>query len=57
MLEKKKAQMLYLNKSVSSDLKRMSTRYDISVSKLAELILRDGIEDLKKNGAVRLKIG
>ena len=56
IVEKKHQQVLYLNKSVSSSLKRLSIRYDISISKLAEIILRDGIEDLRKNGVGRLKI-
>ncbi|MAJ54398.1 MAG: hypothetical protein CMP92_00360 [Gammaproteobacteria bacterium] len=53
---KKKQQLIYLNKSVASQLKIMSKRYDLSISKLAEIILRDGVEQLKKNGIGKLKI-
>jgi len=56
MERKKIQQLIYLNKSVASSLKLMSKRYDISISKLAEIILRDGVEQLKKNGLGRLKI-
>jgi len=53
---KKKQQLIYLNKSVANSLKIMSKRYDLSISKLAEIILRDGVEQLKKNGIGKLKI-
>jgi|TARA_B100001029_G_scaffold73392_1_gene59937 hypothetical protein len=55
-MDKKKTQLLYLNKKICDSLNQLAKRYDLSMSRVAEIILRDGIENIKKNGVGKLKI-